>query len=136
MLQENRNLWCYIDDEYASCCFGNKKEALEDWKRNRDDDKVNVVKIGHPKFYKPIVDADIVIENIQSQANCETCDYAEESREYLWHVKNADVAKLEKRLTAVFEEWAEQHGYDEKMHIVDKTEEYELLENGEFRKCQ
>lgn len=133
MLKTNENLWCYIDsNRYTSECFSSKEDALNDWLANREDKNVNVVYIGHPKFYVPIVDADIVIENIQWQAEYETCGYSTENLDYLWKVKDKHAEELEDALTNVFFKWSEKHGYNEEIYVVEKTERYMLMPNGEF----
>lgn len=133
MLQTNTNLWCYIDsDDYASECFASKEDALKDWLANRKDEDVNVVAIGHPSFYVPIVDAEIVINNIQSQAEYDTYGYSEENREYLWRVKDKHLEELEDALTNVFFKWSEKHGYNEEMYVVEKPDRYMLMSNGEL----
>ena len=135
MLELDTNLWCYIKDDYASECFPSKEDALNDWLANREDKDVNVVKIGHPSFYKPIVEAEIVIESIQWQAECDTYGYSEEKREYLWRVKDKHLEELKDTLTNVFLKWSEKHGYNEEMYVVEVTERYKLLASGDFKKC-
>lgn len=133
MLQTNTNLWCYIDsDDYASECFASKEDALKDWLENRKDKDVNVVKIGHPSFYVPIVEPEIVIESIQWQAECDTCGYSEEKREYLWRVKDKHLHELQDMLTNAFMEWQDIYGYNEEMYVVEKPDRYMLMHNGEF----
>lgn len=133
MLQTNINLWCYIDsDDYASECFASKEDALNDWLENREDKDVNVVKIGHPSFYVPIVEPEIVIESIQWQAECDTCGYSEEKREYLWRVKDKHLHELQDMLTNAFREWQNIYGYNEEMYVVEKPDRYMLMSNGEL----
>ena len=133
MLQTNTNLWCYIDsDDYASERFASKEDALKDWLENRKDKDVNVVKIGHPSFYVPIVEPEIVIESIQWQAECDTCGYSEEKREYLWRVKDKHLHELQDMLTNAFMEWQDIYGYNEEMYVVEKPDRYMLMHNGEF----
>lgn len=135
MMELDTSLWCYIKDDYASECFPSKEDALNDWLANREDKDVNVVKIGHPSFYKPIVDAEIVIDNIQSQAEYDTYGYSEDDREYLWRVKDKHLEELEDALTNVFFKWSEKHGYNEEMYVVEVTERYKLLASGDLEKC-
>lgn len=135
MMELDTSLWCYIKDDYASECFPSKEDALNDWLANREDKDVNVVKIGHPSFYKPIVDAEIVINNIQCQAGYDTYGYSEDDREYLWRVKDKHLEELEDALTNVFFKWSEKHGYNEEMYVVEVTERYKLLASGDLEKC-
>lgn len=134
MLKQNKNLWCYIDsDDYASECFASKEDALKDWLANRKDkDGYNVVAIGHLSFYVPIVDAFDVIENIQNQAFAETYGYSEDTREYLWNVRDDHLAELEDMVSNAFWEWQDIYGYGKEMYVVEKPERYVLTPNGEF----
>lgn len=137
MLKTNENLWCYIDsNDCASECFPSKEEALDDWLANREDDDGNVVYIGHPQFYVPIVDAFAVVENIQNQACSDTYGYSEENREYLWRVNDEELHELQDMLTNAFWEWQDVYGHNEEMYIVDEKERYMLMPNGEFCCCR
>lgn len=132
MMELDTSLWCYIKDDYASECFPSKEDALNDWLKNRKDKDSNVVAIGHPSFYVPIVDAFDVIENIQNQAFAETCGYSEDDREYLWNVTAEHLEELEDMVSNAFWKWLDIYGYGKEMYVVEKPERYVLMPNGEF----
>lgn len=132
MLKQDKNLWCYIDGDYASEYFLSKEDALNDWLKNRKDKDFNVVTIGHPCFYVPIVDSFDVIENIQNQAFAETDGYSEDDREYLCHIRAEHLEELQDTLTNAFWEWQDIYGYGKEMYVIEKPERYVLMPNGEF----
>ena len=81
--------------------------------------------IGQRYDFEPIIDADFVIEHIQEEAYEEggeyVCDYLDpppmkdiEARKK-W---NEQVADLEKRLTAVFREWAKETNNEPRFYLI------------------
>ncbi len=87
-----------------------------------------VVRIGHPNYYTPKVDAERVIEDI--------CDYdvddeiAEWACDYLSNVKTEHLDELSAALTKVFREWEKKYGYENKGHVVLEIKSYPVDSKG------
>ena len=123
MLIEDTTKWCWVDDELASEPFDTKKEALQDLKQKTGKyfNEVFIYNIGHPHYYKPIIRASDVIELIQSQAYNETEAYSYECN-YFESIKDEHMQELEEKLTAVYQDWEQKHGYNFSGYIVYKDE--------------
>ena len=118
MLIEDKNKWCWVDD------YGNAGEPqdtiqetiddLMEWEPDLKeiwltDEFERVVRIGHPNYYTPKVDAERVIEDI---INYDIDDeIAEWACEYLANVKAEHLDELSVALTNVFREWEKKYGY-------------------------
>lgn len=128
MLIEDKNKWCWVDD------YGNAgdpqdtmQEAIDDlmdWDPDLKeiwltDEVERVVRIGHPNYYNPEVDAERVIDDI---INFDIDDeIAEWACEYLTNVKTEHLDELSVALTKAFREWEKKHGYENKGHVVLET---------------
>lgn len=140
MLIEDKNKWCWIDDygnagepqdtiqdaidDFISC----EPDLEEIW---HVDETERVVRIGHPNYYTPEVDAELVIEDI--------CDYdvndeiAEWSEPYMCELRKAKidhVRKLGDELTAVYRNWEKKYGYENTGYVVLKTKLYPVDRKG------
>ena len=109
MLIEDKNKWCWVDD------YGNAGEPqdtiqetiddLMEWEPDLKeiwltDEFERVVRIGHPNYYTPKVDAERVIEDI---INYDIDDEIDEwACEYLANVKAEHLDELSVALTKVF----------------------------------
>lgn len=117
MLIEDKNKWCWVDD------YGNAgdprdtiQEAIDDLMECEPDLKETwltdeyerVVRIGHPNYYTPEVDAERVIEDII----------------------NYDIDELSAALTKVFRDWEKKYGYKNKGHVVLETKSYPVDSKG------
>lgn len=140
MLIEDKNKWCWVDD------YGNAgepqdtiQEAIDDLMECEPDleeiwhvdETERVVRIGHPNYYTPEVDAELVIEDI--------CDYdvndeiAEWSEPYMCELRKAKidyVRKLGDELTAVYRNWEKKYGYENTGYVVLKTKLYPVDSKG------
>lgn len=123
MLITDKTKWCWWCDEneFVSGPFETKEEAINDLKQEMKFYEDMNCYIGHPMYYKPIVSARDVIENIQMQAFNETDAYTYEC-EYLESVMDEDMIELEHMLTAVYQDWEKKHGYNFSGYIVNKDE--------------
>lgn len=136
MLIEDKNKWCWVDDENAGEPQDTIQEAIDDlmeWGPDLKevwltDEAERVVRIGHPNYYTPKVDAERVIEDI--------CDYdvddeiAEWTCDYLSNVKTEHLDELSAALTKVFREWEKKYGYENKSHVVLETKSYPVDSKG------
>lgn len=140
MLVEDKNKWCWVDD-YGNA--GDPQDTIQD----AIDDLIScepdleeiwlvdaterVVRIGHPNYYTPEVDAELVIDDI--------CDYdvddeiAEYSEPYMRKLRKAKidyVRELGAELTAIYRNWEKRHGYQNNGYVVLETKEYKVDANG------
>lgn len=137
MLIEDKNKWCWGDD------YGNAgapqdtiQDAIDDLMECEPDLKEvfltdeteRVVRIGHPNYYTPKVDAERVIEDI--------CDYDVDDEiaglacDYLSNVKTEHLDELSAALTKVFREWEKKHGYENTGYVVLETKLYPVDSKG------
>ena len=139
MLIEDKNKWCWVDD------YGNAGEPqdtiqetiddLMEWEPDLKeiwltDEFERVVRIGHPNYYTPKVDAERVIEDI---INYDIDDeIAEWACEYLANVKAEHLDELSVALTKVFREWEKKYGYENKGHVVLETKSYPVNSKGKL----
>lgn len=137
MLVEDKNKWCWVDD------YGNAgdpqdtmQETINDLMECEPDlkeiwltDEVErVVRIGHPNYYLPEVDAERVIEDI---INYQIDDeIAEWSEDYLVKVRHEHLDELSVELTKTFRDWEKKHGYQNNGYVVLETKEYKVDANG------
>ena len=137
MLKKDKSKWCWVDD------YGNAGEP-QDTIQDAIDDLIScepdleeiwltdeferVVRIGHPNYYTPKVDAERVIEDI---INYDIDDeIAEWACEYLANVKAEHLDELSVALTKVFREWEKKHGYENKGYVVLETKPYPVDSKG------
>ena len=137
MLIEDKNKWCWVDD------YGNAGEPqdtiqetiddLMEWEPDLKeiwltDEFERVVRIGHPNYYTPKVDAERVIEDI---INYDIDDeIAEWAGEDVANVKAEHLDELSAALKKVFREWEKKYGYENKGHVVLETKPYPVDSNG------
>ena len=140
MLVEDKNKWCWVDD------YGNAgapqdtiQEAIDDlmeWKPDLKDiwltdEYERVVRIGHPSYYAPEVDAERVIEDIcDYDVDDEIVEWAEPYMCELINAKREHVEELEDELTDVYRKWEKRHGYENTGYVVLETKPYEVDANG------
>ena len=137
MLVEDKDKWCWVDD------YGNAgdpqdtmQEAIDDLMDCEPDlkeiwltDEVErVVRIGHPNYCIPEVDAEYVIEDIINHQIDD--EIAEWSEDYLTDVKKEHIDELSEALTNIFCEWEKKHGYENTGYVVLETKEYKVDANG------
>lgn len=137
MLVEDKNKWCWVDD------YGNAGEPQDTIQKTIDDlmecepdlkeiwltDEVErVVKIGHPNYCIPEVDAEYVIEDIINHQIDD--EIAEWSEDYLTDVKKEHIDELSDALTNIFHKWEKKHGYENTGYVVLETKEYKVDANG------
>ena len=137
MLTEDKNKWCWVDD------YGNAGEP-QDTIQDAIDDLISyepdleetwlmdeterVVRIGHPNYYTPEVDAERVIDDI---INFDIDDEISEwACEYLANVKTEHLYELSAALTKAFREWEKKYGYENKGHVVLETKSYPVDSKG------
>lgn len=140
MLIEDKNKWCWVDDDGNA---GEPQDTIQDaiddlmiWNPELEelllvDETERVVRIGHPNYYTPEVDAERVIEDI--------CDYdvndeiVEWSESYMCELRKAKidhVRKLGDELTAVYRKWEKEHGYENTGYVVLETKSYPVDSKG------
>lgn len=137
MLIEDKNKWCWVDD-YGNA--GDPQDTMQDaiddlitWDPDLEeilliDETERVVRIGHPNYYTPEVDAERVVDDI---INFDIDDeIAEWACEYLANVKAEHLDELSVALTKVFREWEKKHGYENKGYVVLETKSYPVDSKG------
>ena len=130
MLIEDKNKWCWVDDENAGEPQDTIQEAIEpDLKETwLTDEYERVVRIGHPNYCIPEVDAEYVIEDIINHQIDD--EIAEWSEDYLTDVKKEHIDELSKELTMVFRKWEKKHGYENTGYVVLETKLYPVDSKG------
>lgn len=139
MLKKDKSKWCWVDD------YGNAgdpqdtiQEAIDDLLDCDPDLKgiwlteefERVVRIGHPNYYTPEVDAERVIDDI---INFDIDDeIAEWTCEYLANVKAEHLDELSAALTKTFREWEKKCGYENKGYVVLEAKSYPVDSNGKL----
>lgn len=140
MLVEDKDKWCWVDD------YGNAgdpqdtiQEAIDDlieWEPDLKeiwitDEYERVVRIGHPNYYTPEVDAERVIEDIcDYDVDDEIVEWAEPYMCELINAKREHVKELEDELTDVYRKWEKRHGYENTCYVVLETKTYKVDANG------
>ena len=89
-----------------------------------------IVKIGHPNYCIPEVDAKYVIEDIINHQIDD--EIAEWSEDYLTDVKKEHIDELSKELTTVFRKWEKKHGYENTGYVVLETKSYPVNSKGKL----
>lgn len=140
MLVEDKDKWCWVDD------YGNAgdpqdtiQEAIDDLIEGEPDLKEiwltdeyeRAVRIGHPNYYTPEVDAERVIEDIcDYDVDDEIVEWAEPYMCELINAKREHVKELEDELTDVYRKWEKRHGYENTCYVVLETKTYKVDANG------
>lgn len=140
MLVEDKDKWCWVDE------YGNAgdpqdtiQEAIDDLIEGEPDLKEiwitdeyeRVVRIGHPNYYTPEVDAERVIEDIcDYDVDDEIVEWAEPYMCELINAKREYVKELEDELTDVYRKWEKRHGYENTCYVVLETKTYKVDANG------
>ena len=92
-----------------------------------------VVRIGHPNYYTPKVDAERVIEDIcDYDIEDEIAEWSEPYMRKLRRAKREHVEELEDELTAVYRKWEKKHGYKNKGYVVLETKSYPVNSKGKL----
>lgn len=135
MLVEDKEKYCWVDDEIAGEPQGSIKDAILDYVDNeynygdfdalsREELLQTTIEIGHPYRYVPEIDGERVIWNV--------CDYdlddeiEEWADDYMKDVKNEHIDELSDELSKVFQAWEKRHGYDLKSWVVQETKPYRI----------
>ena len=118
-----------FDNERYYGQYDSIEEALAAAKIDaKNDDELKdekTVYIGRVCRFQPYIDADKVIEELQSYADYEA-DQA--SFDYLQDVTDEDLSKLENMLTETFNKWAKETGNEPNFFTVEDVVEYSLEE--------
>ena len=137
MLIEDKNKWCWVDD-YGNA--GNPQETIQEaindfmdcepdleeiW---LTDESERVVRIGHPNYYVPDVNAECVIADIIDHKI--DCQITEWSDSYLRDVAREHIDELSEELTKVFRKWEKKHGYENNGYVVLETKSYPVDSKG------
>lgn len=140
MLIEDKNKWCWVDDYGdAGDPQDTIQEAIDDLMECEPDLKEiwltdefeRVVRIGHPNYYVPEVDAERVIEDIcDYDVEDEIAEWSEPYMRKLRRAKKEHVEELEAELTAVYRKWEKKYGYENKGHVVLETKSYPVDSKG------
>ena len=114
------------DDLYTGQCDSIEvalAEARQEVEFYPERDKPRLVYIGRYKPFKPMIDADEVIEVLQREAYDAADDAAEG---YLDNLTSAEVKSLGEHLTKAFRRWEKQHGYEPDFGAVYHIKRYDL----------
>lgn len=140
MLVEDKDKWCWVDDYGdAGDPQDTIQEAIDDLMECEPDLKEiwltdefeRVVRIGHPNYYVPEVDAERVIEDIcDYDVEDEIAEWSEPYMRKLRRAKKEHVEELEAELTAVYRKWEKKYGYENKGHVVLETKSYPVDSKG------
>ena len=122
-----------LDNEHFSCEYDSVEQALADAKveaaQEYPSGEIETVYIGHVCRFKPVVNAESVIEEIQNDADNEA---DEASYGYLEDVSIVDLNKLQAMLTETFNKWAAETGNEPNFFIVEDVNEYSLEDGNEL----
>ena len=122
-----------LDNEHFSCEYDSVEEVLADAKVEAEEEysagEIDKVYIGYVCRFKPTVNAESVITEIQDDADNEADEVA---YGYLEDVSIVDLNKLQEMLTETFNKWAKETGNEPNFFIVENVKEYSLeeVENG------
>ena len=118
-----------LDNDHFSCEYDSVEEALADAKVEATQEypagEIETVYIGYVCRFKPVVNAESVITEIQDDADNEA---DEASYGYLEDVSIVDLNKLQAMLTETFNKWAAETGNEPNFFIVEEIQEYSLEE--------
>ncbi|WP_418961825.1 hypothetical protein [Veillonella atypica] len=125
MLVENKKQYCWVTPNGIGGPEDSVEQAVKSYLcLHRPDENADIViEIGHPSFYIPDIDGDIVIESVIDQLPDEVYDTDED---YLYDVKREHVNELSEELTKVFRAWVNRHGYHHSGIFVENSEPYHI----------
>lgn len=125
MLVENKKQYCWVTPNGIGGPEDSVEQAVKSYLcLHRPDENTDIViGIGHPSFYIPDVDGDIVIESVIDRLPDEVYDTDED---YLYDVKREHVNELSEELTKVFRAWVNRHGYHHSGIFVENSEPYHI----------
>lgn len=125
MLVENKKQYCWVTPNGIGGPEDSVEQAVKSYLcLHRPDENADIViGIGHPSFYIPDIDGDIVIESVIDQLPDEVYDTDED---YLYNVKREHVNELSEELTKVFRAWVSRHGYHHSGMFVENSEPYHI----------
>lgn len=125
MLVENKKQYCWVTPNGIGGPEDSVEQAVKSYLcLHRPDENADIViGIGHPSFYIPDIDGDIVIESVIDQLPDEVYDTDED---YLYDVKREHVNELSEELTKVFRAWVNRHGYHHSGIFVENSEPYHI----------
>lgn len=125
MLVENKKQYCWVTPDGIGGPEDSVEQAVKSYLcLHRPDENADIViGIGHPSFYIPDIDGDIVIESVIDQLPDEVYDTDED---YLYDVKREHVNELSEELTKVFRAWVNRHGYHHSGIFVENSEPYHI----------
>ena len=133
MLIEDKNKWCWVDMVHGNAGIpcNTIQGAIDNYFLDEPDRKgATIVKIGHPNYCIPEVDAEYVIEDIINHQIDD--EIAEWSEDYLTDVKKEHIDELSKELTTVFRKWEKKHGYENTGYVVLETKSYPVNSKGKL----
>lgn len=125
--------YSFYEDFGFSCEYDSLEEALQAAREDAQNDDefrdAKTVYIGHVCRFKPTVNAESVITEIQDDADNEADEVA---CGYLEDVSLVDLNKLQEMLTETFNKWAKETGNKPNFFTVENVKEYSLeeVENG------
>lgn len=118
-----------LDNEHFSCEYDSVEEALADAKVEAEEEylagEIDKVYIGYVCRFKPTVNAESVITEIQDGADYQADEVA---CGYLEDVSIVDLNKLQAMLTETFNKWAAETGNEPNFYTVENVVEYTLKE--------
>lgn len=133
MLKKDKSQWCWVDVVHgdAGIPCNTLQGAIDNYFLDEPGRKgATVVKIGHPNYYAPEVDAECVIEDIiNHQIDYEITEWSDS---YLSDVKCEHIDELSEELTKVFRKWEKKHGYENTGYVVLETKSYPVDSNGKL----
>ena len=112
-------------DVYAGQCASIEEalaEARQEAELYPDGDKPQLVYIGRYKPFKPVIEAEWVLEVLQRDAY----DVSDAAEGWLDNLTPAEVELLGERLTRVFRRWAREHGEEPDFGEVHHIKRYDL----------
>lgn len=138
MLVEDKTKYCWCDDEVAGEPQNSIKDAIADYLEYISDlcdigdsdhsylggvPDIEAVQIGHPCYFKPIVDAEKVINDVRASIDEEHYEY---SGCYMERLEYEEIHELGEKLTQAFREWEVKHGRANKFFVVVFTKPYSI----------
>ena len=107
------------EGERAQSYFSSVEEALEDARRNADEEET--VYIWKEEQFELCVRGEEVIEDMRRQMGEEGLD-----EDYLECPEQSALDELSNMLTKIFQEWADKHGYEKSIAYGAAAELYDL----------
>lgn len=138
MLVKDETKYCWCDDEVAGEPQDSIKDAIADYLEYIIDEcdvwdsdhsylggvpDIEVVDIGHPYYYKPVVNGKETINDMVMEMDEEIFEYSDR---YMKNVKDEHIDQLSEELTKVFRTWEKKHGYENNAFVVLETKKYRI----------